>query len=115
MFDLCSRSLLFILSNICCKATRTIEAKFHVALLWIVRMNVCSNGSGQVTKMAAMPIYGNNELKIFFSKTSRPMRFKLGIQHPRLRIRSVISVNYHYVTVLCPFNLLIRFKCYNTV
>ena len=28
---------------------------------------------------------------------------------------SVISVNYHYVTVLCPFNLLIRFKCYNTV
>ena len=33
----------------------------------------------------------------------------------RLHIRSVISVNYHYVTVLCPFNLLIRFKCYNTV
>ena len=24
----------------------------------------------------------------------------------RLRIRSVISVNYHYITVLCPFNLL---------
>ena len=33
----------------------------------------------------------------------------------RLRIRSVISVNYHSITVLCPFNLLIRFKCYNTV
>ena len=33
----------------------------------------------------------------------------------RLRIRSVISVNYLYITVLCPFNLLIRFKCYNTV
>ena len=33
----------------------------------------------------------------------------------RLRICSVISVNYHYITVLCPFNLLIRFKCYNTV
>ena len=32
-----------------------------------------------------------------------------------LRIRSVISVNYHYITVVCPFNLLIRFKCYNTV
>ena len=32
-----------------------------------------------------------------------------------LRIRSVISVNYHYIIVLCPFNLLIRFKCYNTV
>ena len=37
-------------------------------------------------------------------------------QHPlrkRLHIRSVISVNYHYITVLCSFNLLIRFKCYN--
>ena len=33
----------------------------------------------------------------------------------RLRSRSVISVNCHYITVLCPFNLLIRFKCYNTV
>ena len=33
----------------------------------------------------------------------------------RLRIRSVISVNYHYITVLCPFNLLIRFKCNKTV
>ena len=33
----------------------------------------------------------------------------------RLRIQSVISVNYHYITVLCPFNLLIHFKCYNTV
>ena len=30
-----------------------------------------------------------------------------------LRIRSVISLNYHYITVLFPFNLLIRFKCYN--
>ena len=38
--------------------------------------------------------------------------------HPlrkRLRIRSVISVNYHYITVLWPFNLLIRFKCYDIV
>ena len=23
----------------------------------------------------------------------------------RLRIRSVISINYHYITVLCPFNI----------
>ena len=33
----------------------------------------------------------------------------------RLRIRSVISVNYHCITVLCPFNILIRFKCYNFI
>ena len=33
----------------------------------------------------------------------------------RLRIHSVISVNCHYVTVLCPINLSIHFKCYNTL
>ena len=33
----------------------------------------------------------------------------------RLCIRSVISVNYQYIIVLCTFNLLIRFKCYTTV
>ena len=33
----------------------------------------------------------------------------------RLRIRSVISIKYHYTTVLYLFNLLIRFKCHNTV
>ena len=33
----------------------------------------------------------------------------------RLRIHSVISVKYHYRTVLCPLNLLVRFKCYKTV
>ena len=24
-------------------------------------------------------------------------------------------LNYHYITIICPFNLLTRFKCYNTV
>ena len=33
----------------------------------------------------------------------------------RLRIPSVISGNYHFIPVLCPLNLLIRFNCYNTV
>ena len=32
----------------------------------------------------------------------------------RLRIRSVISVNYHYITVYAHLTL-IRFKCYNIV
>ena len=39
------------------------------------------------------------------------MRFhqdnSLGKRH---RIRSVIAVNNHYITILCPFNLLIHFK-----
>ena len=47
-------------------------------------MKVCSNGPGNLTKMAAMPIYGKNLLEAFFSKTSRPMTFSLGIQHQGL-------------------------------
>ena len=43
------------------------------------------------------------------------MNFRQNALRKRLRIRSVSSVNYHYITVLCPFNLLIRFKCCNTV
>ena len=34
--------------------------------------------------MAAMPIYDQKPLKLFFSKTSRPITFILGIQHQRL-------------------------------
>ena len=43
-------------------------------------MEVCSNGSGHMTKMAAMPIYGKNPLKIF-SRTRRPMTLGLGMKH----------------------------------
>ena len=49
-----------------------------------------------------------------FYTTLRPS-LKNSSLRKRLRISSVFSVNYHYITVLCPFNLLIRFKCYNTV
>ena len=34
---------------------------------------------GNMTKMAAMPIYGKNPLKIFFSRTRRPMTLGLGM------------------------------------
>ena len=46
-------------------------------------MKVCSNGPGHITKMAMMPMYGKNCLKIF-SKTSRQMIFKFGIQYQGL-------------------------------
>ena len=38
--------------------SRSIEAKFRPALPWDGRMEVSSKGSGHMTKMAAMPIYG---------------------------------------------------------
>ena len=48
---------------------------------WNRGAKVCSNGPGHMTKMATMPIYGINPLKIFFCETSRPMTFASGILH----------------------------------
>ena len=39
------------------------------------------NGPGHMTKMAAMPMYGKNPLKIFFSRTRRPITSGLGMYH----------------------------------
>ena len=38
--------------------TGPIEAKFHMEPPWDGGTEVCSNGRGHLTKMAAMPIYG---------------------------------------------------------
>ena len=48
------------------KTTGPIKAKFHVEPPWDGETKICSNGLGQMTKMAAMPIYGKN-LKKFSS------------------------------------------------
>ena len=37
-----------------------IKVKFHMELLWDGGTKVCSNGPGLMTKMAAMPVYGEN-------------------------------------------------------
>ena len=70
-------------------------------------------------------VSGENPTKYFINLENRNHQDKV-IQHlidengeevplrKRLPIRSIISVNYDYITVLCPFNLLIRFICYNT-
>ena len=53
--------LLFTFSNIFfSETTGPIEAKFHVGPPWDRGTKVCSNGSGHMTKMAAMPISGKN-------------------------------------------------------
>ena len=45
-------------SEIFSKATWPIKAKFHVESLLEGGKNVCINGPGHMTKMAATPIYG---------------------------------------------------------
>ena len=61
------------------ETTGPIEAKFHMESQWDGGMKVYTRGLGHMTKMTAMPIYGENPSKIFFSRTKRPMTLKLGM------------------------------------
>ena len=61
------------------ETTGPIELKFHMETPNDAGTNVCSNGPGHMTKMAATPIYGKNPLKILFSRTRRPMTLGLGM------------------------------------
>ena len=52
-----------LFSNILSETAWSINAKFHVEPPWEVGKNVYINGTGHMTKMAAMPIYGKIILK----------------------------------------------------
>ena len=73
------------------ETTGLVEAKFHVEPPWDGGTENSSNGSGYMTKVAAMPIYGKNFKKIFFSGTERLMTLKLGMQHWVLEYYRVCS------------------------
>ena len=47
------------------------------------------NNPSHMTKMAAMPIYGKNPSKIFFSGTGGPNSTKLGMKHQWLKYYNV--------------------------
>ena len=66
-------------SNIFSSETTPIKLRFHMETPYDAGTKVCSNGPGHMTKMAARPIYGKNPLKIFFSRTRRPMTSGLGM------------------------------------
>ena len=54
-----------------------IKAKFHVEPPWEGRTKVYINGPGHMTKMAAMPIYGN--LKNLLLQNQKSYDLKLGM------------------------------------
>ena len=56
-----------------------IELKFHVKTPYDKLAKIYAKYFGHMTKMAATPIYGKNPLKIFFSRTRRPMILGLGM------------------------------------
>ena len=51
------------------------------------------NNPGHMTKMAAMPIFGKNPSKFFFSGTTGPISKKLGMKHRGLEYYNVF-INY---------------------
>ena len=57
------------------------------------------NDPGHMTKMAAMPIYGKNPSKIFFSGTGGPISTKLGMKHQWLKYYNVY-INHDPVMTL---------------
>ena len=70
----------FTFSNIFSTETAwPIKAKFYVEPPWEGGTKFYINGPGHMTKMAAMPIYGKNPSKIFFSRNGRQIFTKLGI------------------------------------
>ena len=44
-------------------------------------MKIYTNELGHMTKMVAVPIYGKNSLKIFFSRISGQIIMKLSMKH----------------------------------
>ena len=58
--------------------------------------------SGHMTKMAAMPIYGKNPSKIFFSRTPGLISKKLGMKHRWLK-RYNVYINHDPVMTLTYF------------
>ena len=68
--DLGPRSLRFnIFKLFSLEMSGPIEFKFHVEPPWDEDMKGCSNGSGYMTNMAAMPIYGKKGKTMDFSET----------------------------------------------
>ena len=56
---------------------------------------------GHMTKMAAMPIYGKNPLKIFFYGTRRSMTLGLGMKHGGCEVYQVCSNDGPRLTLTC--------------
>ena len=60
------------------ETTWPIELKFHKKTSYDRLAKIYTNCTGHMTKMATMPIYGKNPLKIF-SGIKRPMALGLGM------------------------------------
>ena len=67
-------------------------------------MKICRYDAGHMTKMAAVPIYGRNLSKIFFTGTGWLISTKLGMQHRGL-LSIIVCSNDDPGVVLTYFTL----------
>ena len=61
------------------ETTKPIELNFHMKTSYDNIAKIYTNDSGHMTKMADMPVYDENPLEIFLSRTRRPMTLWLGM------------------------------------
>ena len=61
------------------ETTWPVSTKLHMQPPGRAGNNVDTFSSGHMTKMAALPIYGKNLKKIFFSRTTGSIALKLGM------------------------------------
>ena len=83
-FDLSAKSLIleshqYIKTINFSQTIGPIELEFHVKTPYDKLVKIYTKYFGHMTKMAVSPIYGKNPLKIFFSRTSRPVTLGLGM------------------------------------
>ena len=83
------------------ETTWPIKAKFYMKHLLEGGSNVFINNPGHMTKMAAMPIYGKNPSKFFFSGTTGLSK-KLDMMHQGLKDYNVF-INYDLSMTLTYF------------
>ena len=63
------------------ETTRPIKVKFHIETPKDAVTKVFSKDLGHMTKLATMPIYGNNLFKNLLLQNQEPMTLELGILH----------------------------------
>ena len=66
------------------ETTGPIQVRFYVENVCLTGTKIHIIGPGHMTKMAAMPIYGKNPLKVFFFRTISQMTLKLNRQQKEL-------------------------------
>ena len=84
----------FILSNIFSETNGPIDIRFNREHQFLAGTNVYIIGSGNMTKMAAVSIYGKSPFKISRSRTISQMTLKLGTQQKEFkpyRVRLIMT------------------------